>query len=677
MSRTSRLGLALVLLLVIGASTWWLLRPDAPYPSTDRLTALQDTTEVRWAPNGFAAIEAPGPLDALTALGYVHGMTRGWTVTLWRQTARGRLSRWFGTGVLPIDRHARQLALARQAQTAFNRLTASQKRRLRAYAHGLNAALQSARVRQRDAFVLHEVTPAPWKPWHTLAVERLLAWLSTEPPSPPPGAPSAVAQFHETDQLFRRWLHLHGWGRSVAWAARSESTDSARTVLFQRHVLGASATPILQNVTVKTPGMSSITGATLPGVPLMPTGSRADTAWASLLRSPARVRNVAFDPTAVHRRHERLSPVDGDEELLEIRRLDGRLLLDTTHVQEDSSSGPFASSDTTASAPLPKAWVLQWPGLSAPSDLPAWLDRAGLVPPSSDSGSFQLFEADGLRVAQTGEWRILGSPSVVARDSANSHVLVGQSPWAFHQAQSLYDHHRTGGPSSVRRWSASDSSTWATRLLPRMTPALDRLSSTHPSFQNVVTYLQNWDYTYNASSIGATLFDQWMRAYRTELERLPVPTDTAYFATYRQHRALLQALDTLRTRFGPDVRRWRWERTVPDRRFFPVWSADSLVNADLQDLRSTRYAPLQRSGRGHPSTLSGGPSLVDPPPTAPSPTTWEGWTRSSEQGLTVRGYHYDPTTMFARSRMHRARPSPVRLSADSTQHTTILLPPPP
>ena len=210
-----------------------------------------------------------------------------------------------------------------------------------------------------------------------------------------------------------------------------------------------------------------------------------------------------------------------------------------------------------------------------------------------------------------------------------------------------------------------------------MTPALDRLSSTHPTFQNVVTYLQNWDYTYSATSIGATLFDQWMRTYRADLDRLPEPADTAYFATYRQHRALLRALDTLRTRFGPDVRRWRWERTVPDHRFFPVWSADSLVTDRLQALRSTRYAPLQRSGRGHPSTLSGGPSLVDPPPTAPSPSTWEGWTRPSDETLTVRRYHYDPTATFARSRMERARPAPLRLSPDSTEHTTTLLPPQP
>ena len=205
---------------------------------------------------------------------------------------------------------------------------------------------------------------------------------------------------------------------------------------------------------------------------------------------------------------------------------------------------------------------------------------------------------------------------------------------------------------------------------------MQRLSETTPAYQNAVTYLQNWDYVYDPSSIGGTIFDQWMRTYRRELGHIPTLADTtAYFATYRQRRALRRALDTLRAQFGPDVRQWRWERAVSDRRFFPVWSADSLVSANLEDLRTTRYAPLTRSGRGHPSALAGGPSLVDPPPIGPAPTAWEGWTAPPDSTLVVRRHHYDPTALFARSRLRRTRPSPVRLSPDSITTSTLLLPP--
>lgn len=664
MSRFSRFGFLLALLCLAGGGLWWLLRPEPPYPRRHRVDGLQDTTVIRWSPEGLATIDATTRPDALAALGFVHGTTRGWTVTLWRQTALGRLGRWFGPGLLPIDRHARRLALAREAKRAYEQLSAAQQERLRAYARGVNDALQSPRVQQQDAFVLHGITPAPWRPWHTLAVERLLAWLATEPLGPSPDAPPGVASFREADQRFRRWLHLHGWRRSVAWAVRPAA--AAPPLLYQRHVLGALATPTVQEVRLHW-GASAVTGATMPGVPMMPTGTRGDTSWASLLRSPARLERTALDSTGTQQWFERLAPANHDEDLLRVERLDGNLLLGTSPPVDSAAPRPAA----TGRQPPPTAWTLRWPGLSPASDLPAWLHRAGLSPPDT---AFRLFAADGLRTSAD-DWTVLGTPSVVVRDSAERFLLAGASRWARHQARSLRSRVRPAGAPAVSRWSASDSSTWAARLLPGMAPALDRLARTHPQFRDVVTYLRNWDYRYNAASIGATLFDQWMRAYGAELGRTPAPADTAaYFATYRQHRALLQALSTLRTQLGPDVRRWRWERAVPDRRYFPVWSADSLVAADLSSLGRTRYAPLERSGRGHPSALAGGPSRVAPSPTAPAPTTWEGWMRADSGRFTVRRYQYDPDAVFARSRMVRARPSPLSLSPDSTRHTTTLLP---
>ena len=679
MPRYARTGLLVVLLLLVGMGAWWLLQSDAPYPQSQPLGVLEDTTAIRWSDDGLAVIEAEGRLDALAGLGYAHGVSRGWTVALWRQTARGRLSRWFGTDVLPLDRHARRLGLAEQAKRAYDQLPAADKRALRAYTRGLNAALQSEHVRGQESFVLLEVTPSPWKPWHTLAVERLVAWLATPPLQPPAHAPSAVTEFRETDRQFRRWLHLHGWSRSVAWAARSAPpNEPAQTVLFQRHVLGATAPPILQEVMLDRPGAPRLAGTTLPGMPLVPTGSRGERAWASLLRGQSELNRIPYDSTEVRRWHERLTPSNGDEQLLEVERLNGALLLGRTDEPDsldEAASRPKTRADTTLSPPPERAWVLRWPGLSADSDLPAWLRRAGLSV-RRDTASFGLFAADGLQVSAEGQWRVLGAPSVVVRDSTR-RVAVGQTRWAQHQAQGLRAHHRPGASLDAQRWTASDSSTWAATLLPHFQPALDRLSTTHPQFRNAATYLRNWDYTYDASSIGATLFDQWMRAYRAELGHVPQSADTAaYFGTYRQHRSLLRALDSLQHRFGPDIRQWRWERAVPDRRFFPVWSADSLVATNLQELSTTQYAPLDRSGRGHPSALAGGPSLVASPPTAPAPTTWEGWMSPSDSTLTVRRHHFDPAATFARSRMRRQPPSPLRLTPDSTTHTTTLVPRP-
>lgn len=668
MSRLLRIGLIAVLSVLVVGGLWWIgTDSDAPYPETTSVDGLADSTLLRWSEEGVAHIETAAPLDFYSALGYIHGVNRGWTLTLWRQTARGRLGRWFGTGVTALDRHARRLGLARQAQRAYDRLRPSSQRRLRAYVDGLNAALHSSSVRDASPFVLLDVEPGSWAPWHALLIERLLAWLSTPSLHPPDPAPASVDAFARTDRQFRRWLHLHGWSRSVAWTARPERDTATAPTLFQRHVLGASALPVVQEIAWDR-SSSSLTAATLPGLPLLFAGrTDAEGAWASLLRSPASLHQTALDSSALREWHERVAPDGGDEQLVHVQRHDGALLLSPSPPSPTPSSPPSDSSRRMG-------WEVRWPGFRARSDVSAWLQRAGLGEASPGSATFTLFAADGLRVPAEGAPTVLGSPPVVARDNAERLVLIGASRWARHQAQSLRDVIRDETSRPVRTWSASDSSAWAADLLP---PLLSNLRSTPPPdsrLRDATTYLRNWDHQYAPTSIGATLFDQWMRAYRDEVGPVPSRADTSnFFAAYRQRRALRQAVDTLTAQFGPDLRRWRWERVVTDRRFFPVWSADSLVDADLQALRTTRYAPLDRTAQGHPSAPSGGPSLVDPSPVAPSPTAWEGWTRP-QGGFTVRRHHYDPSVVFARSRLRTDRPAARTLRGAQATHTTVLVP---
>jgi hypothetical protein len=622
---------------------------------------------IRWSEAGVAHIDTQDTTDFFSALGYVHGMNRGWTLTLWRQTALGHLSRWFGPGVAPFDMHTRRLGLTRQARRTYDRLPASLKDRLRAYTRGLNAALRSSSVRQDAPFVLLDIMPSRWAPWHTLLIERLMAWLSTPPLDPPASAPPSVSEFTNTDRQFRRWLHLYGWNRSVAWAVQSAPNAP---MLFQRHILGATAMPVVQEVSWNRPA-DTLTAATLPGTLLFPTGRTAERAWASLLHSPAAFRTTPLDSSAFRVWHERLEPANGNEQLVHVRRHKGDLLLSSVPPPSVDSLAP---SDSARAAPQATAWTLQWPGFAAGSDLSAWLHRAGMRNRAADSARFQLFSAHGLRVSASGSWSVLGTPPVVARDSVEKTILVGTSPWTRQQAKSLHAHSLPADTIAVPEWSVSDSSVWASDLLSHLQPVLRPGPRSIERRQNAKTYLRNWDHSYTPVSIGATLFDQWMRAYRAELGHVPTLADTAaYFATYRQRRALQRALDTLTVRLGPDVQRWRWERAVRDRRYFPVWSADSLVNANLESMRTTRYAPLTRTGQGHPSALSGGASLVDPPGIAPSPTTWDGWMRPGGE-FTVRRHHYDPSVVFARSRMRTERAPPVRLSPHNTALTTTLVP---
>lgn len=674
-----RIPLIAGLFLLVGGGVWFLLRPGAAPPQQTSVSSLSDSTTIRWTEKDVTAVDASSPLDALAGLGYVHGLQRGWTVVLWRQTALGRLSEWFGTGLLPLDEHSRRLGLARQAEATYKQLPSPTKRRLEVYADGLNSALQSDHVRQKDPFVFFDLEPEPWAPWHTLLIERLIAWLGTSPSSIAPSLVPDADSFRQVDNQLRRWLHLHGWKRSAAWALRPPDGEASAPVLFQRHVLGATATPPIQEVILDWSDGPPLTTATLPGAPLFLTGTTGSTSWATLLRSSTNLQRVPTDSVATEQWHERLTPSNGDERLLRLRRLDDALPLPSTTTQSTSSTAPRYQKDSSAERTLPDTTrVLRWPGFSRTTDLPAWLHRAGLSSPLADTTSFSLFEPDALRVRANGDWEVDGTPTVVIRDSARQLVYVGHSRWTHDQAHSLQTHYDEGAPVDVSRWSASDSSTWAADLLSTMQPVLQRFKKTHPQFQGVATYLQNWNHSYEPTSIGATVFEHWMRAYKAELGHVPTRADTSvYFATYRQHRALLRALDTLIVQLGPDVRQWRWERAVPDRRFFPVWSADSLVRPALQELRSNRYAPVERQTRGHPSTLMGGLSPIDPDPTAPSPTTWEGWTRPSRTSLNVRRLQFDPSTFLARSQLPAEAPAPIRLSDVEVIGRTLLLPPRP
>jgi len=664
--RSLLVGLGLAAVLVAG-TLWWIGGSTTEgRPDETSVAGLQDSTLLRWSAEGVPVIEARAPTSALSALGYAHGLERAWTALHWRQTALGDLSGWFGTGVAPLDRHTRRLGLARHARQAYRQLPDSTKTRLEAYSRGLNAALQTDRVRESASLVLLNVHPSPWKPWHTLLVNRLLAWVATPVLSPPANAPDAVHTFADRDRRLRRWLHLHGWSRSVAWAARSMEPDSP-PVLFQRHVLGASASPVVQEVHWTGLGPTRTTWASLPGSLLFPTGTTTKRAWASLLHSRSRLGRVPLDSSSLRRWHERIDPSNGDEQLQHVERLNGALFL-AAEPPDRSALRP----DTTQRPPSDTAWVVQWPGFSGTADVRPWLDRAGLYGPDTDFPSFALFRADGLTLRPDGEWTVHGRPAVV--DSTAETVLVGQSPWARAQAQSLRDRRTASDTLAPQAWSVSDSSAWAAGLFPHLRPALQQVGETAGPLQSALPYLRNWDFQYAPTSIGALLFDQWMREYRAELEHVPTLTDTAaYFGRYRQRKALRRALDTLTTRFGTDVRRWRWEEGVHDRRSFPVWSADSLVAADLSDLRTTRYAPIERAARGHPSTLSGGPSLVDPPPVAASPDTWTGWMRPGEP-MTVRRPRYAPDATRARSRIRTDRPPARELSVPESGPTTVLVP---
>ena len=718
MRRVLYAALALLALLAgAGGALWYFsYGMDTAPPARANVAGLGAPVELSWNGAGVATIRADSTAGRYAALGYAHGTGRPWMVALWRQTATGRLGEWFGEETLPLDRLARRLGFAELARRSYAQLPGEQKAFLRAYAHGMNAALQSEAVQTRSPFALLGEAPSRWQPWHALAIERLYAYLAHQPPAPDSlrrqGASPEALHFLRADSSLRRWLHVHDMGRSAAWAARAPQTGT--THLFYRHAYGSSAIPPLQAVLFERPGAGNVAALSLPGTPFLVAGRAGPRAWALLPGGTLAVERTAYDTTTAPR-HERILGTGGSEHLVTVRRSSEALLLDDVPTNTAPASGaPALSRDTTAAprpdslrsggapappdtaaAPADSLWQVRWAGFQPGTDLANWRALAGGEAPG-ESAAFRLLRAGGIVADSSGRFSRFGTPErAVAFEGG---LVAGPARWTPFLAEQVQARLRqaardTSAPGlQPQQWMQADSSTWAGRLAPDMLASVDSLSRTRSGtfsyeertdvFGQAIRYLRNWNFSYDGASIGASIFDTWVAAYRRETGRPPKPRGAVdSLATSdslraledrRRFRLLGNAVSRLASRYGDDIEEWRWETVAPDTRHFPGW-ADSLSARRLRALASTRYAPIEIPGGGHPSTLNDGATPISPG--LPAPAGYEAWVSTDQwQTLYVRRRRFDTSVPFGRYRAQRTAPDPLalRFDAESARTTTLV-----
>ncbi|MEM6783284.1 MAG: penicillin acylase family protein [Bacteroidota bacterium] len=370
--------LVLVLLSVSALVVVGLLAYGTTPSRTGRVTiaSIRAEATVRWQ-DDQPTITAQSLADTYAALGYVHALESTWAMTLWRQAATGQLATWFGEGGRAYDRHAHTLGLPTQARAAYDALQLDQQRLLVAYAAGVNRALRQPAVAQTDEFVLRDVVPEPWAPWHALAVERLLAYLGTEPPPlvaapplPPPdslmteeaarrrlAASDDARAFAARDRLFRAALFLGDFSASYAWTAPHAATvedaasaedQAARTWMVQQGY-GSSALPLVQEVAVER-GDRRVVIATVPGTIVTPsaltTSPDGQGGWMVLLTGALALRTTT---ETLPLRYARIADRNGREALVHAWRSTTLLALTTppaTPLEADTRTlldEPFAN----------------------------------------------------------------------------------------------------------------------------------------------------------------------------------------------------------------------------------------------------------------------------------------------------------------------------------------------
>lgn len=649
----------LVSLGLVGVLVWNLSFSDTSPPATVTVEGLSTSVRLAHSDAGTIHIEGATEADAATALGFAHGWYHTWSVVLWRQAALGQLGQWFGTPALPIDRLAHTLGLASGARAAYATLPADDRAWIDAYGRGMAKALSHQTPQLRQELVLLEVTPSSWEPWHALAIERLVGWLSTTltDSSASHYASSTLDTLRQADASLRSWLQLYGFEHSLAWAVR----DTAATHLTARYTYGGSTLPLLVATQMQWTDGPQINGVSIPGTPFWPMGQTARWAWVNLLYAPGSLHWRPY-PERPETRHHRILLSDGAEHLVTSQHGHASLLFADTRsipVEQDTAS---AVNDTVL--------TLSWTGFTHGTDASAW--RALL---HEEAPAFRLIRGDGIRLDRTGRWTLEGNPRV---DTTFSNgIVVANSSWSAPIVERLDALTKASPQADPATWSRDVKSAWAARLAPRLLDTLDTPRSPSPAFEEALTYLLNWDFSYDRPSIGASVFEYWLQGYQSATGTLPLlPRSVPDSLIVRPDiltTSLIAAVDSLSKRYGNDLSQWRWERVEAARWRFPLW-ADATPSLDPLPARQ-RFTPIRLPGDGHPTTLSWGTSPVMRGPKGPA--SWTAWTSTAPWGrLVVQRRQFTPDQPLNRYLTEHSPPRPLVLNDQAPRTSTLLVPPP-
>lgn len=165
---------ALSILVVIAAlfGAWFYQRMRASLPVLDGSVAINGVSSavtIERDQQGVPTITGKNRLDVAAGLGFLHAQERFFQMDLMRRSAAGELSELFGGKTVAFDTHARVNGFRRLAREALAKLPPEQGSVLSAYADGVNAGLTALKSPSFEYTVLR-TAPAPWKPEDSILI---------------------------------------------------------------------------------------------------------------------------------------------------------------------------------------------------------------------------------------------------------------------------------------------------------------------------------------------------------------------------------------------------------------------------------------------------------------------------------------------------------------------------
>jgi penicillin G amidase len=142
------LATAFSLCIILAVITWLLLKGSLPrYHGDARLSGLVAPVTVERDTMGSVTLQAENRLDLAYALGYVHAQERFFEMDLMRRRAAGELAELFGAAAIPTDRKTRKYRMRARSSAMLSQLPSEQRQLLNTYRDGVNQGLKALKVR--------------------------------------------------------------------------------------------------------------------------------------------------------------------------------------------------------------------------------------------------------------------------------------------------------------------------------------------------------------------------------------------------------------------------------------------------------------------------------------------------------------------------------------------------
>ncbi len=154
-------GVALLSVAMVATLLW--LRSTLPdYSKMLTNAALQAPVEIIRDRHGVAHIAAQSFEDAAFAMGYAQAQDRLWQMEVLRRASQGRSAEIFGAAFFARDAWYRAIKLPQIAEKTLLRLDPPTRRVYRAFAAGVNAAIDAGEGSRSPEWAVLGVKPARW-----------------------------------------------------------------------------------------------------------------------------------------------------------------------------------------------------------------------------------------------------------------------------------------------------------------------------------------------------------------------------------------------------------------------------------------------------------------------------------------------------------------------------------